>query len=233
MYIQQSTIHTVSPLLYVMFVEAIRLFEPCPNSKFMKLVRKIHNITLSEISLILFLGITFGSYLDNKFSSLNNLMCLSYDNNNFLVNKSVELFLYSKYLEWFDTFYIHLSGKPITQLQYTHHMTTALVVYINSMEYISPSMIVPMGLNCLVHIPMYWYFAFPKGALNKYKRLITISQIGQHIIVISGGIYTHLNDDCKQNKYGNNIGLVIYFMYLFYFTSFYINSYMSRMIKKK
>ena len=165
MYIQQSTIHTVSPLLYAMFVEAIRLFEPCPNSKFMKLVRKIHNITLSEISLILFLGITFGTYLDNKFSSLNNLMCLSYDNNNFLVNKSVELFLYSKYLEWFDTFYIHLSGKPITQLQYTHHMTTALVVYINSMEYISP-VCCSNGFELSCSYSNVLVFCFPQGSVK-------------------------------------------------------------------
>ena len=118
-------------------------------------------------------------------------------------------------------------------LQYTHHMTTALATYTNIINYVSPGLIIPMALNCLVHIPMYWYFAFPKGVLNKYKRVITVSQIGQHIIVISGGIYIHLKDDCQQNKYGNNIGLLIYFMYLFYFTIFYINSYMNKMIKKK
>lgn len=38
-------------------------------------------------------------------------------------------FLWSKYWEWLDTLFLHLSGKPISQLQYTHHMSTAMLVY--------------------------------------------------------------------------------------------------------
>jgi len=145
-----------------------------------------------------------------------------------MVNRSVYVFLYSKYLEWLDTVFLHLSGKRISMLQYTHHMTTVVTLYVNFMDYVSPCIIVPMGLNCLVHIPMYWYFAFPKGFLYKYRMLITRSQIIQHILVIISAIYTYIMDNCEQNKYGNIIGLLMYFMYLFYFTVFYINSYLKK-----
>ena len=107
-------------------------------------------------------------------------------------------------------------------------MTTVLTVYSNIKDYVSPFTIIPMGLNCLVHIPMYWYFAYPKGIMRKFRQLITISQLIQHIIVIISAIATLIMDNCEQNMYGNKFGLLMYFMYLFYFTSFYVKSYLRK-----
>ena len=107
-------------------------------------------------------------------------------------------------------------------------MTTVLTVYTNMVDYISPYFIIPMGLNCFVHIPMYWYFANPRGILFKYRKLITTIQIVQHVLVIITGISTLLINNCEQNKYGNKIGLLMYFMYLFYFCLFYMKSYIKK-----
>ena len=170
------------------------------------------------------IGITVANYQTYKFNTLNNLLCVPY-NNNIYSTISVTLFLYSKYIEWGDTLYLHLSGKPISQLQYTHHMSTAFLLYCNMVDYISPHMYIFMSLNCFVHIWMYWYFAYPGGYLKKYKVLITQSQIVQHIVCLVTIIYTSFLDNCDQNKYGNSVGFLLYMMYLLYFSMFYFKNY--------
>ena len=106
-------------------------------------------------------------------------------------------------------------------------MTTAILMYSNMIEYISPHIFIFMSLNCFVHIFMYWYFAYPRGFLFKYRKYITQFQILQHIICLLTIIYTNNLNNCNQNKYGNIAGLIAYLMYLFYFLMFYIKSYIS------
>ena len=77
---------------------------------------------------------------------------------------------------------------------------------------------------------MYWYFAFPKGFLGKYKSLITKSQILQHTIVLFSIIYSQLNKNCNVNNIGNIIGLMLYSMYLIYFILFYSKNYVKNKI---
>lgn len=220
-------IHILSPILYVLYVKLITKIKPIPKSNIMLMFRKTHNIFLSILSLYMLVVIALETISIGKFSSFNTLLCSSYNSNTIVIN-ILNLFLYSKYLEWLDTLFLHLSGKRISMLQYTHHMTTVLTVYSNIRDYVSPFSIIPMGLNCLVHIPMYWYFAFPKGIMYKYRQLITISQLIQHIIVIFSCIATLIMDNCEQNEYGNKFGLLMYFMYLFYFCIFYIKTYLRK-----
>ena len=221
-------IHLFSPLCYMLFTKLICLFKPCPNNKVMIKIRKVHNIILSLLSIFMLASIIYANYLTNKLFSFTNLLCISYNNNKFALF-SAKIFLYSKYLEWGDTLFIHLSNKPITMLQYTHHMSTAFIVYLNTAEIMNSHYIVAMGLNCLVHIPMYWYFAYPNGFLRPYRFRITQIQIIQHIICILTSIYMCFLD-CDQNKYGNICGLICYIMYLFYFSIFYIESYFNNKI---
>lgn len=226
-------LHLLSPFLYSLFVYLLLKINPCPNSIIMKTSRYIHNLFLSFLSLIMFLGILIGNYQTNKLISLNNLLCNPY-NNNYYAHVSSQIFLYSKYLEWGDTLFLHLSGKPISMLQYTHHMTTAILMYSNTVEYLSPHIFIFMGLNCFVHIFMYLYFAYPKGYLFKYRKYITQFQIVQHIICLITIFYTNTLKNCTQNKFGNISGLLAYLMYLFYFMMFYFKSYFyNKNINKK
>ena len=225
-----SLTHILSPIYYAFFVKLISYIPPCAESYIMKFFRKVHNIFLSILSFLMLVGILFSTYQANKFESVNSLLCSPY-NDNLITNISVYSFLYSKYLEWGDTLFLQLSGKQISMLQYTHHMSTAFLVYLNLHEMISPFFLIFQGLNCLVHIPMYWYFAYPKGFLYKYRKLITQSQIVQHIICVSVSLYTLTLDNCKQSKYGNECGSLLYIMYLFYFTAFYLKSYLNKKIK--
>ena len=220
-------LHLSSPLLYAGFVHIISKMEPCPNNFFMKLSRYNHNMFMTYLSIIMFIMITIGNYQTNKFANINNLLCKSYENNYF-ANNGASLFLWSKYLEYGDTFYLHLSNKPISMLQYTHHMSTAFLMYMNFYDYLSPHMFVFMGSNCFVHIWMYWYFAEPRGWLYKYRSYITSIQIFQHIICLCTILITYNMPNCQQNIHGNFFGLLAYSMYLFYFVTFYAEKYISK-----
>ena len=224
--------HLLSPFLYILFVEFIKILPSCPDSMVMKKIRFIHNYFLSILSFIMLLGITIGNYQTDKFSNVRNLLCLTY-NNNYFANISVDVFLYSKYLEWLDTLFLHLSNKEISNLQYYHHMSTALLVYLNKQSYLSPHVFVFMSLNCFVHIFMYWYFAYPHGILKKFRMFITLSQIVQHILCLLTVVYTMTLKDCDQNKYGNITGLFLYLLYLGYFSHFYCKNYFKKKLLDK
>jgi len=221
--------HFLYPLFYIIFVNYLTKIKPCPNNSLMIKYRKYHNIFLSVLSLYMLIGIIYEGYISNKYNSLYSLCCTKF-NENKNINFFVKLFLYSKYLEWGDTLFIHLSNKPITNLQYTHHLTTGFLVYCNFIDFINPNLYVPYSLNCLVHVFMYWYFAFPKGFLGKYKSFITKSQILQHIIVLFSIIYSQLNKNCNVNNIGNIVGFILYSMYLIYFILFYSKNYIKNKI---
>jgi len=225
---REDTIHLSSPLLYMLFVYMIQFINPIPTNKTMIFFRKWHNINLSAVSLLMFIFCNVGQYQTGKFDSLNAFLCKPYDANPIAYYSGLA-FLYSKYLEWVDTLFLQLSGKPITMLQYTHHMSTAFFTYVGIRNnLVSPFGYVPTALNCFVHVFMYWYFAFPRGSLHPYRQLITISQIVQHIICILTMIYIKLLDNCEQNGWTVELGLAMYFMYLFYFASFYMQSYKNK-----
>ena len=118
--------------------------------------------------------------------------------------------------------------KKISMLHYTHHMTTAFTMYFNISEYLSPQAIIFLSSNCFVHTLMYWYYAYPRGFLYKFRRLITQLQIIQHITCLLTIIYTQNLKNCEQNKYGNQIAFISYLMYLIYFVLFYINAYLKK-----
>jgi len=169
--------------------------------------------------------------MESKFDSPYKFICDSF-NENKIARISADLFLYSKYLEWLDTLFLHLSGRPISMLQSTHHASTAILSYLNSQPAMSPCSAIPQGLNCFVHIPMYWYFAYPKGFLFKYRKTITTIQIYQHIIALCTCIYViFINPDCEQNYYGIRLGFVLYMMYFGFFMEFYIKNYIKNLRK--
>ena len=75
---------------------------------------------------------------------------------------------------------------------------------LNLEKYISPSIFVFQALNCFVHVPMYWYFAFPKGLLYKDRKMITQAQIIQHVLCLITVFFTMTKDNCDQNRYGTD-----------------------------
>jgi len=220
----ENIIHLSSPLLYAGYVHVLQQIPPCPDNSIMKFCRTAHNVNLSYLSAAMFALAFIGQVQTGKFDSTDAFLCKSYENN-WYMNLAGQTFLYSKYLEWGDTLFLRLSGKPISMLQYTHHMSTAALTYFcYTRTILSPHGMMFLGTNTLVHIPMYWYFAYPKGYLYKYRRQITQSQIVQHVVCLATIGYTMSLDNCEQAEYTNPFGLAMYLMYLCYFVSFYFGA---------
>ena len=220
----EGYIHLASPVIYAGYVHVLQKIPPCPNNSLMKLCRTAHNINLSFLSAAMFILCFIGQVQTGKMNSMDELLCKSYDYN-WYIDVSMKAFLYSKYVEWGDTLFLQLSGKPISMLQYTHHMSTAILTYVGmARTVISPNGFVFLATNTLVHTPMYWYFAYPKGWLHKHRRMITQSQIVQHVICLSTLVYTHYINYCQQAEYANEFAMAMYSMYLFFFVSFYIGN---------
>ena len=122
--------HLLSPLVYAFYVEKLQKIPPCPQNPLMRQLRKVHNLGLSILSLLMFIGVLVANVQTGKLSSIYAIICKSYQGNIF-IHYTLKVFLYSKYWEWLDTLFLHLSGRPISQLQYTHHISVPLVTYVN------------------------------------------------------------------------------------------------------
>ena len=185
----------------------------------------MHNLNLSFLSALM-LGLGFwGTSEEGKLDSVRSFLCDGY-NQNWAMEMSTTLFVWSKYIEWGDTLFLQLSGRPISWLQYTHHMSTAIFAYVGfHRQHVSPTAFVFVGSNTLIHVPMYWYFAYPNGFLRKYRQMITIGQIVQHVFCLYSLVCVSMFDDCEQAEYSLMMAGAMYTMYLGFFVLFYIGSY--------
>ena len=220
-----------SPILYMIYVEVAKQILPRENEKnkrFVSSIRLIHNLGLSLTSLVLFIGIIYSAYESGKFNSIHASLCSRFLNEDFAGWIGWYFYL-SKYWEWLDTAFLIIGKKEISWLQYTHHMSTAILVYANIFPLVSSASLVACFTNTFVHIFMYLYFAYPKSFLHKYRQWITNIQIIQHITCLSSFIYIYSYiDDCYTTHLGIYMALLLYFMYLSFFTAFYIVQYVVR-----
>ena len=226
-----SIFHFFSPLFYFLFVysfslipiDILTIISSCPS---LIRIRKIYNISLSVLSFFMMLGISISAVESNKLFSFHDMVCKPFTPS-FTLSLSTQIFLYSKYVEWIDSFFLHVAGKKISALQYYHHMSTGFLFYLNiENDYISPYVLIGMFLNSFIHIFMYWYFAFPKGILLQHRRKITQFQIFQHISCFVSILYAMSHaQNCVQNSLSNVVGLFLYSFYLLSFGHFYLNKY--------
>lgn len=217
-----------SPILYMMYVEIAKRILPLETKQtkpIFNVLKLVHNLGLAIASLILLIGIIYCAYESRKFDSVHAALCGPFRNENLalLVGR---YFYWSKYWEWVDTAFLITGGKEISWLQYTHHMSTAILVFANISPIISSASLLACFTNTFVHVFMYFYYAFPHGFMRRYRQWITTIQIIQHCMCLSGFtyIYFHL-DSCVTTPLGIQMALMLYAMYLTFFVLFYIVQY--------
>lgn len=230
----EGYIHVLSPFIYKSYVSGLEDTKTkiVPNN-LLNNIKYCYNFFMAVLSLYMLYLVVTANIETKKFYSIYGMLCSSYGENK-TIRYASRLFLYSKYIEWLDTLFLVYYNKPVSNLHYYHHMSTAFLTYMNIIEYPSPSLIVFMGSNCLVHYFMYLYYLDPTKWNSKSKKMLTISQIVQHIICLITLIKTEkLNIDggCQQNKYGGRVAIILYGMYLIHFSCFYIEKYLNKINK--
>ena len=144
-------------------------------------------------------------------------------------------FMWSKFLELFDTTLIILSKKKLIFLHWYHHMATLMYCW-DAFILHNPSGSIFGCMNLSVHTIMYAYYAATYfGRLpNGLRVVITSLQLLQMVVGVVA-VITHLQCDNTEGalKTNSQYALAMYFSYFFLFGKLFYDSYVVKKPVKK
>ena len=99
----------------------------------------------------------------------------------YLFTTAAKAFYWSKYVEYLDTAWLVLKGKPVSFLQSFHHFGAPWDVYLG-IQFQNEGLWIFVFLNAFIHTIMYTYYAMTAAGISyPAKPLITLMQITQFI----------------------------------------------------
>lgn len=154
--------------------------------------------------------------------------------------KSLTFYFYiSKYVEFLDTYFLILVGRPVTWLQFLHHLGAPIdMAYIYHSE--NDGSWIFVGFNGLIHTIMYYYYA---ACIMKwwcpFKQIITSMQLTQFFVGLCFvTVYPirfpeeYWGNDMKRQAWLFNFGYIAVLITLFG-NFYYVNYYKKKNASKK
>mmetsp|Transcript_24149 Transcript_24149/g.46782 ORF Transcript_24149/g.46782 Transcript_24149/m.46782 type:complete len:295 (+) Transcript_24149:206-1090(+) len=149
-----------------------------------------------------------------------------------------------KWYELLDTVFLVLRKREVIFLHQYHHAATLALCWIQ-MDQHSTVQWVPISINLLVHMFMYYYYMLAALRIKVWwKKYLTQLQILQFVIDIAACVYASWHEpvlsgvglskyfpnaaECNGTLLGATTGVGIIFSYLVLFLVFYANTYFSK-----
>lgn len=151
--------------------------------------------------------------------------------------KIVYAFYLSKYIEFLDTYFLLLCDRPVTWLQYLHHIGAPLdmgILY----HFQAEGAWIFVAFNGTIHTFMYYYYAccILKWKFPFPKNLITILQLLQFVSGLGVyGFYYFVPDYMRseQKRFALGFTYAYVLMNLVLFINFYLQTYVFKKVPKK
>nr|UOX61070.1 MAG: fatty acids protein [Diabrotica toursvirus 3a] len=216
-------------VFYLLFVFQAPKYIKTPVHAIKKII-PIYNLLQIFLNVYLFYIVISDEEFVNKV--LNNLC-----GNKQYSTKYQERFMYFGFLwciikltDFLDTVFFILRKKNshVTFLHVYHHFTTAMVAYVVYSYLHTEQSIFYASINCCVHSAMYFYYFLTSiGVRPKWKKLITIFQLIQFLLVL---IMTIFIVPCQYNSnikyfYYSLYSICQCVMYIYLFLKFFVKSY--------
>ena len=126
---------------------------------------------------------------------------------------SAKAFYYSKYVEYLDTAWLVLKGKPVSFLQTFHHFGAPWDVYLG-LAFENEGLWIFVVLNAFIHTIMYSYYAITAAGVSyPAKPLITLLQIVQFIAGFTA-VWPYKDISCFRNDQGKMLSWVFNYAYV-------------------
>jgi hypothetical protein len=172
--------------------------------------------------------------MDSPVSALYTEHCPSQLFENKLFYYAAYAFHYSKYVEYMDTAWLVLKGKPVSFLQRFHHFGAAWNTYFG-LYFRNEGYFVFLLLNSAIHTVMYAYYAYTAAGFRfQAKFLITALQITQFILGF-WMVYPYIHIKCFREDSGLMFSYVFNYAYvgsvLLLFMQFFIRDNFKRPVK--
>jgi len=150
----------------------------------------VHNFFLSALSFTMMCGMlyeVFNIFKNNNYS-FTTILCDP--EGKLAIGPQIGwfyLFFLSKFYEFIDTIIICLKKRPVIFLHVYHHCITLILVFAMISSDVAVQW-VSMAANCLVHVPMYYYYGMSSlGYEIWWKKYITMIQIVQFVLDLTSG----------------------------------------------
>lgn len=141
------------------------------------------------------------------------------------------IFCLSKVYEFLDTVILVLKKRDPIFLHVWHHCTTLLLCYVSLVTDVSIQ-IVSIATNCMVHIPMYFYYFISSLGVKDiwWKKYITTIQIIQFVVTLSINCFWFyafffFDEPCVGEIFSFAFGMVVITSFLVLFIQFYRSNY--------